>query len=75
MATQADLDAIDAAITRLVTGEQVTQVSYEGYTVQYSSASLGQLRAERARVAQLVAVEEGTRRRPRVLRSRYRSGL
>ncbi|SFD67737.1 gpW protein [Thiohalospira halophila DSM 15071] len=75
MATQADLDAIDAAITRIITGEQVTQVSYEGYTAQFTSASLPQLRAERARVAQLVAAEDGTRRRPRVLRSRYRSGL
>lgn len=62
MATQQDLDAINAAIAKLIAGERVTEVQYSDRTVRYQRVSLAELKAERARIEAELA--GGSRLRP-----------
>lgn len=55
MATQADLDAINAAIAALIAGQRVTEVRFSDRTVKYAEVSLNQLQAERERIQQAIA--------------------
>lgn len=65
--TQADLDAVKAAVIALATGQRVTSVTFSsGKSVQYGPASLPDLRA----LESSIASELGGKRRQLLVSSR-----
>lgn len=43
--TQTDIDSVRGAIVKLAAGTRAVSVQYQGRTVQYQAAQLGELRA------------------------------
>lgn len=64
--TQADLDAVDTAIMKLVSGERVVTIGYTGAgqsnrSASYGIVQLGELRALRAEIQRAVSGTPGYR--------------
>lgn len=49
--TQDDLQAVQTAITKLATGQRVTEVRYAGRTMRFSELSLDKLKSVRDEIA------------------------
>ena len=48
--TSTDLTNVNAAITRLISGDQVVEITRDGRTTKYTHASLGELESLRLKI-------------------------
>lgn len=53
--TKEDLQAVESAITKLATGQRVTEVRFAGRLMKYSELSLDKLEGIRSTIAQSLA--------------------
>lgn len=70
--TQADLDSINQAIIDLATGKRSTRITIDGYTKEYQTADLSELKALKSEIESVVSSPSV---RPRFVRVSTYKGL
>ena len=70
-----DLANIQTAITRLISGDQVVEVTRDGRTTKYTAASLDQLRILRREILNEVNSTSSSAENPRTAVIKSRKGL